>query len=347
VPAAALAARRGRRPALLLGYALGAAGAGLAVLAVATSAWPALLAALILFGGGTTANLAARYAATDLAQPQHRARALSTVVWGNTVGAVAGANLAGPAAWLSTRIGLPAGCGPFLLAVLAFGVAATGVSVGLRPDPLLLARTSATAGSGSRAPAVVGAAVWRVMPPRARLALAGVAICHTAMVGMVSMTPVHMGHGGASLRVVGVVISLHIAAMYAASPLFGWMADRLGRVPVLAIGAATIVAAAAVCGLAQSQNAPQLAGGLVLLGVGWSAGMVSGSTLLTESVRVEVRPAAQGLSDLAMNIGGVLGGVCAGIVLTVWSYEVLGLIVGFVALLFLAACMLGLLRPAW
>jgi MFS family permease len=346
VPASGLAIRRGRRPALLFGYALGAAGAALAVLAVGTSAWPALLAALILFGGGTTANLAARYAATDLARPQHRARALSTVVWGSTVGAVAGPNLAGPAGWLSTRIGLPAGCGPFLLAMLAFGVAAAGVSVGLRPDPLLLARTSATAGSGSRAPAVVGAAVWRAMPPRARLALAGVAICHTAMVAMMSMTPVHMGHGGASLRVVGVVISLHIAAMYAASPLFGWMADRLGRVPVLAIGAATVVAAAAVCGLAHSQNAPQLAGGLVLLGVGWSAGMVSGSTLLTESVRVEVRPAAQGLSDLAMNVGGVLAGVCAGIVVTVWSYAVLGLVVGFVALPFLVACMLGSLRPA-
>ena len=157
-------------------------------------------------------------------------------------------------------------------------------------------------------------------------------LCHTAMVGLMSMTPVHMNHSGSSLRVVGIVISLHVAAMYAASPLFGWMADRLGRVPVLAIGASLVVAASGVAGMAPSHDAPQLAAGLALLGFGWSAGLVSGSALLTESVRVEDRPAAQGLSDLVMNVGGAIGGAVSGIVVTAWSYAALGLIVGFTAL---------------
>lgn len=169
-------------------------------------------------------------------------------------------------------------------------------------------------------------------------------LCHTAMVGLMSMTPVHMNHAGSSLRVVGVVISLHVAAMYAASPLFGWMADRLGRVPVLAIGASLVVAAAGVAGMAPSHDAPQLAAGLTLLGFGWSAGLVSGSALLTESVRVEDRPAAQGLSDLVMNVGGAVGGAVSGIVVTAWSYAALGLIVGFTALPLLVVCLFASLR---
>jgi MFS family permease len=132
--------------------------------------------------------------------------------------------------------------------------------------------------------------------------------------------------------------------MYVASPLFGWMADRLGRVPVLAIGAALVVAASGIAGMAPSHEAPQLAAGLALMGFGWSAGLVAGSALLTESVPVADRPAAQGLSDLSMNVGGALGGVAAGVVVTAWSYAALGLLVGFTALPLLVACLYSSLR---
>ncbi|KAA2254970.1 MFS transporter [Solihabitans fulvus] len=356
LPAARLAARRGRRPALLLGYAVGTVGALVASVAVAAHSWPVLLCGLVMFGGGSAANLAGRYAATDLAHPRRRARSLSFVVWATTVGAVAGPNLADPAGRFAAAHGLPLGSGPFLLSAIVFGAASLGVFLGLRPDPLVVARAAelgreqprlaADHCTGGATPTAVRATAWRSLRPSARLALAGVTLCHTAMVGMMSMTPVHMNHAGASLKVVGLVISLHVAAMYGASPLFGWMADRLGRVPVLAMGAALVVAAAGVAGMAPAADAPQLAAGLILLGFGWSAGVVSGSALLTESVPIEARPAAQGLSDLCMNVGGALGGVLAGIVLTTWSYAVLGLAVGFTALPLLVLCLFATLRPA-
>jgi MFS family permease len=350
LPAARLAARRGRRPALALGYGAGALGAALAAVAVMATSWPALLVSLVLFGGATSANLAARYAATDLAHPHRRARSLAVVVWASTIGAVAGPNLADPAGRLAAFVGLPAGAGPFLLAAVAFAAAAFGVLVLLRPDPLAVVRVAhpvvrpAAHCAGGALPAPGVTAVWSSLRSSARLALVGVTLCHTAMVGLMSMTPVHMNHSGASLRVVGVVISVHVAAMYVASPLFGWMADRLGRVPVLAIGASLVVAASGVAGMAPSHDAPQLAAGLALLGLGWSAGLVAGSALLTESVAVPDRPAAQGLSDLCMNVGGAVGGVVAGVVVTAWSYAALGLIVGFTALPLLMVCLLATLR---
>jgi MFS family permease len=350
LPGARLAQRRGRRPALMLGYGVGALGALVAALAVALGWWQLLLPALVLFGGAGSANLAARYAATDLAHPHRRARSVGIVVWAATIGAVAGPNLADPAGRLAATVGLPVGAGPFLLAAVVFGVATLVIGVFLRPDPLVVVRDAEPEPvvpghcAGGQAPTKGSAAVWRSLQPSAKLALVAIALSHTAMVGLMSMTPVHMNHAGSSLQVVGIVISLHVAAMYGASPLFGWMADRLGRIPVLAIGAALLVAASGITGMAPSENAPQLAAGLTVLGFGWSAALVSGSALLTESVAVRDRPAAQGLSDLCMNVGGAIGGVTAGVVVTAWSFAALGLIVGFVALPLLAVCVYTTLR---
>lgn len=350
VPAARLAERRGRRPALVLGYGVGALGALAAACAVVLGQWQLLLPALILFGGATSANLAARYAATDLAHPHRRARSVGIVVWSATIGAVIGPNLADPSGRVAVDLGLPTGAGPFLLSAVVFAIAALVIARFLRPDPLVVVNEAAPvapahcAGGMTRTRGV--AAVWRSLRPTARLALVAITLCHTAMVGLMSMTPVHMNHSGSSLRVVGLVISVHVAAMYVASPLFGWMADRLGRIPVLAIGSALVVAASGVAGMAPSQDAPQLAAGLGLLGLGWSAGLVSGSALLTESVAVADRPAAQGLSDLCMNAGGALGGAVSGLVVTAWSYAALGLIVGFLALPLLVVCLFSTLQVA-
>ncbi|MEU5692677.1 MFS transporter [Actinosynnema sp. NPDC020468] len=350
LPAARVAERLGRRPALVAGYGIGAAGAAVAACGVVLGSWYVLVGALVLFGAASGANLAARYAGTDLADPRRRARSLALVVWAATLGAVLGPNLADPAGRLAVRVQLPVGAGPYLLSFALFGGAALVVLWGLRPDPLVVARAAVVApaahcagGGGDTRGALT---LWRSLSAMARLALAGVVLCHMAMVGLMSMTPVHMDHAGSSLRVVGLVISLHVAAMYIASPLFGWLADRIGRITVLAIGAALLVAASGVAGMAQSHDAPQLAVGLALLGLGWSAGLVSGSALLTESVAVADRPAAQGLSDLCMNIGGAAGGVVAGIVVTGWSYATLALIVGFTALPLLVVCLFASLRRA-
>lgn len=343
VPTARLATQYGRRRALVAAYGVGVLGACLAAVAASVGSWQLLLFALVLFGGGTTANLAARFAATDLASPAHRARSLSTVVWATTVGAVAGPNLADPA----TRFAGSAG--PFLLAAAAFGLAAAGIVAGLRPDPLVevgpVLGDSCCGAGGFEVPTRPDRAeVWRALGPSARLAVLGVVLCNTAMVGMMSMTPVQMNHGGSSLTVVGVVISMHVAAMYGASPLFGWLADRIGRMPVLALGGALVVAASGISGMAASHDAPQMAIGMIMLGCGWSAGVVSGSALLTESVPPRLRPATQGFADLLMNAGGALGGLTAGIVVQSWSYSALGLIVGFIALPFLMTCLFNTLR---
>ncbi len=333
-----VASRAGRRPALTLGYGVGALGAAVAVAAVTAGSVPALLGALLLVGSAMAASLAARFAATDLAEPRRRARALALVVWATTVGAIAGPNLANPVQDLAGRAGLEPTTGPYLLCLVALGLATAGTWWGLRPDPLLLARVR-EAGGGVPGPAASGADVRAALlaSPPALLGVGGIVLSQVVMISLMALTPVHMDHGGADLQLVGLVISLHVAGMYALTPVFGWLADRAGRTRVLALAAALLLAAAALCAIAGPRETAVLTSGLVLLGLGWSAGLVAGSALLTDSLPLDVRTRAQGLSDAAMNASGAIGAIAAGVVVAGASYAVLGVATaGLVALYLLA-----------
>jgi MFS family permease len=333
---ARVAARSGRRPALSLGYGVAALGGAGAVVAVALGSAPVLLAALVLVGAATAAGLAARFAATDLARPDRRASALSMIVWATTVGAVAGPNLAAPVQAAAGNAGLEPATGPFLLCTGAFALAALGTWAGLRPDPLLLARGAEGAAAGPPPDAAeVRAAL--LSSPAALLGLGGIVTGHLLMVGLMSMTPVHMDHGGATLAIVGLVISLHVAGMYALSPVFGWLADRIGRPPVLAVAAVFLLVSGVLCALAGPHDTALLTAGLVLLGLGWSGGLVAGSALLTDSVPVRVRAGVQGLADVAMNVSGAVGGIAAGLVFAGTSYAALGVVAAVLAVPYLVA----------
>ncbi|MFC6017253.1 MFS transporter [Plantactinospora solaniradicis] len=375
VPVTRIMRTGGRRPGLVAAYLTGAVGGVLIVVAAVTGWVPLLFLGMLLFGGGTAANLQSRYAAVDLAEPNRRGRQLSMVVWATTIGAVTAPNLAAPADDVLGWTGLPLLSGPFVFSVLAFVLAAGVLLVLLRPDPLLTARrlgaeraealpaeraealraealpaepvadavdtTGGGAAAGAGATSARGAArtvargdglraALRVVRevPAARLGISAVAMGHLVMVGVMAMTPVHLGewHSDADvLRVVGIVLSLHIAGMFALSPVVGWLTDRFGRRPVILGGIGTLLAACAVAGTA-GHNTAQVSVGLTLLGLGWSGTMVAGSTLLSESVSADVRPAVQGLSDLTMGLAGALAGALSGFVIQLAGYAVLNLL---------------------
>ncbi|WP_406009598.1 MFS transporter [Streptomyces sp. NBC_00637] len=322
IPMAALMTARGRRPGLVLAYLVGALGACGVVVAARAGNYPLMLCGMAAFGAASSANLQARFAAADLAEPQRRARAISHVVWATTIGAVLGPNIAAPAGRSVTGLGLgiPATAGPFLWAAGIFVVAAVLVAVLLRPDPLLTARALAPPEERSPQARSLRAGLTAVAAsPRARLALVTVAVSHTAMVSVMSMTPLDLTHHGASVDLIGLVISGHIAGMYAFAPLMRRLADRVGRLSVVGLAAGLLAVALFVAGTAGGSHG-QTAAGLFVLGLGWSAGLVSGSALLTDAVPQSARAAAQGLSDLTMNTSAGFGGAIAGLIVAQASY---------------------------
>ncbi|MEV1157570.1 MFS transporter [Micromonospora chokoriensis] len=359
VPVTRIMARHGRRPGLVVAYAVGAVGGVLVVLSAMTHWIPLLFLGMLLFGGGTAANLQARYTAVDLAEPARRGRQLSLIVWATTIGAVAAPNFAALADRVTTGWGLPPLAGPFAFSSAAFVLAAVVLLGLLRPDPLLTARrlaaadspvvpptdaasTAAVAEAPAAAPVAVRAprgagmrAAWSVVRvrPAARLGVAAVAVGHLVMVAVMAMTPVRLGESHADadvLRLVGIVLSLHIAGMYAFSPVVGWLTDRLGRRAVILGGVGFLLAACAVAGTA-GHHTPRLSVGLVLLGLGWSGTMVAGSTLLSESVPAGVRPSVQGFCDLVMGLAGAAAAVVSGFVMQFAGYPVLTLLAAVAA----------------
>jgi MFS family permease len=317
VPLARVADRRGRRVSLSAATLIAAIGAALCVLAITVRSLPLLFLGLAMVGAATAAGLQSRFAATDLATPETRGRDLSLVVWSTTIGAVTGPNLAGPGSAIGASLGLPGLAGVFVFPVVTLSLAAVAYLIWMRPDPLLESRRIARVrDAGSGGPLQLGSG----NPVLVRVAIITVALSHATMVALMSMTPVHLVHGGATLSVVGFTISLHIAGMYALSPLFGILSDRWGRLPTVVLGQALLIGSAVITALG-AHEIPVVMIGLIMLGLGWSAATVAGSALLTDAAPPDRTVVLQGRSDLSMNLAGAIGGAASGPLLAAFGYS--------------------------
>ena len=318
LPLARLTAKGGRRLALSVGYFSGVIGSVLAVLGGAHRNIVLMLMGTFMVGAASAAGYQARFAAIDLATNETRAKQLSFVVWGSTIGAVTGPNLMEPAGNLAEFFDLPRLVGPYLISATTLLFAAVVITIFLRPDPYLLANKNIATGKqkGSTKKALTHI---RQNPP-ALLAILAIAVGHVAMVSVMVMTPVHMAHVDVSLTIIGLVISVHVLGMYAFSPLVGSLSDRLGRVRVIQIGILTLLFSTIISGNSQADDAYTLGVGLFLLGLGWSCTLIAGSAYLSESVEQEFRASSQGASDLVMNLSGAGGGALAGVIIGTLSY---------------------------
>ncbi len=313
IPLARLAGRRGRRVALTTGNVAALIGIAVVIAAAALRLFPLLLVGIALIGAGNAATLQSRFAATDLASTARRGRDLATVVWATTVGGVVGPLLLAPGELIGASIGMPRLTGAYLFSFAAQVCAFALYVLVLRPDPLLLAQRVEREASAS----VTAPAPQADRPGVARFAMLAVAASHVTMASVMAMTPVHLSHivaPDAVTLAVGITISAHVFGMYGLSPVFGVLADRVGRVGVIVLGQVLLAASLAVAALLPDSQAGVLVA-LVLLGLGWSAATVSGSALLTEATPLSLRPRRQGRSDTLMTACAAAGSVLAGLVL--------------------------------
>ncbi|CAI9386430.1 MFS transporter [Microbacterium sp. T2.11-28] len=321
IPLARLAARTGRRRALTLGNLFALVGIAVVIAAAAARVFPLLLLGVILIGAGNAGNLQSRFAATDLAPTTRRARDLGTVVWATTVGGVVGPLLLTPGEAVGQAIGMPPLTGAYAFSIVAQLCAFVLYVVALRPDPLLTAQRVARGGG-----AAAGTLIDVDRPRVARYAVFAVTGSHVVMASVMAMTPVHLAHlaPGEVTLVVGVTIALHVFGMYGLSPVFGFLADRTGRIRVILLGQALLAAALVVAAVSPEDQWAVLVA-LLLLGLGWSAATVAGAALLTESTETARRPRRQGLSDTIMTLSAAAGAVLAGVVLSWIGYGGLAL----------------------
>jgi MFS family permease len=319
IPLANIAARRGRRYALGLGAGLAILGAIGMITAAALRSFPVELIALFFLGSANAVSLQARFAAADIPTSRPKAKDISIVVWATTFGAVIGPNLIAPSESLGVTLGLPHLAGPFLLTILAQTLSTTVFWFGLKPDPLLLAQKIDSEKRALQRRKFREAIPIVRQKPIAAFAVISIALSHMVMVSVMSMTPAHLSITGHSLSDVGFTISLHVAGMYALSPIFGLISDRFGARKTIILGQLILLASLAVSGFG-ANNFSMVVLGLFLLGLGWSSATVAGSALLSESLDISEKPVVQGLSDSLMSLSGAFGGAISGTILILFGF---------------------------
>ncbi|MGW4668753.1 MFS transporter [Streptosporangium sandarakinum] len=343
LPLGTLAARRGRRVALAGGWWTAAVGAAVLVVAAQWSLVVPLFGGLLLIGAGLAVSLQSRFAATDLAQPHHKARSLALIVWVGTLGSVLGPNLGVPGEIIGAATGLTVYAAAFLIAALCLAVAGLVVWMWLRPDPLLFlgqAVPPAPAGPGSRQPGRIRQVLAELrVNRRARVAVIAILTAQIVMVGIMTMTPVHLTHHGGSITLVGITISLHIVGMYAPAPLVGLIADRYGHRPAITAGLG-VLAASLLIGAVKPDDTGWTITSLILLGIGWSFVNVAASALFNAAVSAETRASSQGGVDALSNLWGATAAFASGPLLAVSSFSLLS-IVALIVLIPLGVLMAG------
>lgn len=318
--------RSGRRVGLAAGYLASALGAAGVVLAAELESIPLFVFSLLFYGAAFSTNLQARYAGADLARPEARATAVSIVLVATTVGAVIAPNLVEQTGDLAAQLDLPRLAGPFLLSAAVLSLASLVLTIFLRPDPLLTARKLAL-----DAPAADGGDDEGDRRG-VRVAVAVMVVTQLVMVAIMTMTPIHMRDHGHSLSDTGMVISLHIAAMFLPSPITGIAVDKFGRRPMIAASGVVLLAAGLLAAATPADSMVLLSVALVLLGLGWNFGLIAGTALITDSVPLATRATTQGRADLLIALAGSTGGLGSGLIVAGTSYSTLGLLGGVAAL---------------
>ncbi|MFP3394967.1 MFS transporter [Brevibacterium sp. SIMBA_078] len=368
-PLAVLAGRSGRRKALTLGFGIGTLGAVVVLIGVALQFLPLFMLGMMMCGSSTASGLQARYAAVDLADPAAAGRAMSLVVWATTVGSVLGPSFTAPGAHLGETLGMNGLAGPYLISMVAFALATLSASTLTKSvaagtdhpgEPRVddpghdgegTAEVNGSAASAKEsAPTDKSTTTEATAPPPMKLgealrfalarpvplfAMITIIAGQMMMTNVMVMTPVHMDHQEFSLGAIGIVVSIHIAGMYALSPVFGWMADRWGSGVVIAGGAGIFVLTivlGVIDAVAPESSMVLLSTALSLLGIGWSMFLIGGSSLLTASVPAHAKVPLQGASDSAMNLGGALMAAMAGSVLGAGGFLWINLMATFVLL---------------
>jgi len=318
-----LMARRGRRLGLAAGYSVGVLGALIATGAVLSRSFPLLLLGTFIIGFGNSSNLLSRYAAADLVAPQRRASAIGLVVWGSTVGGIVGPWLVPVSGSIAARAGLPTLAGPYLVPVVTVGLAALMSFLLLRPDPFALAHHSTVRQAHHPDAAPVATILRR---PTVLAAIVALIAGQFTMTLVMTMTPLHMTAHGQGLELVGIVLSAHVAGMYALAPISGRLTERLGSVTTIFLGTAVLVTASLMAALAPPEGGSILLVALFLLGFGWSLGFVAGSAMLSTGLELSERTRLQGFVDALIWSTSAVASLGSGVIVATAGYTGLGIL---------------------
>ncbi|HFU5879293.1 MFS transporter [Enterococcus lactis] len=330
-----------RRGGLSTGFILGGLGAIGVIIATTVENILFLFLALFIYGFGTATNLQARYAGSDLAEPQDRSKAISIAMVATTFGAIVGPNTSDLMTKVAHHFSLPPLTGAFILSAMAYLSSGIVLFLFLRPDPYQVAKEldhleneDSQPKAGSQKTDNKGVFIGALIMITTQM----------VMVAIMTMTPIHMKAHGHGLKDVGIVIGIHIGSMYLPSLVTGILVSKFGAYKTGILSGVTLAMAAVTAMVAPPDSTAILSVALSLLGIGWNFGLISGTTMLVDATDLLERPKVQGSVDVFIALAGAFGGAISGVILNRFSYGTLGLfgmIISFLLIVYILIYLIG------
>ncbi len=321
--------KAGRRIGLAVGLSFVIAGMLVSASAISAGSLVFFLGGAILLGMGRSALEQTRYAAAEIFPLSQQAKVIGMIVFAGTVGAIGGPLLVEPSVEVARAQGFHEHVGPFWFGAGLMALALILLLVALRPDPKELAALLARQGEESRSAdgSTDGSASDRTSSsaasrgltqvlellklPDVQLAIAAMAIGQLVMTLLMVVTPLHMNRADYKADAISYVLMAHTLGMFGLSGLSGWLAGRVGRVPMIFCGALVQVLAAMMMPL--STELPVLFVSLFLLGLGWNFSYIAGSSHLSAALEgSRQRGRVQGINETMVAIASAMGSLGTG-----------------------------------
>ncbi|HJU69672.1 MAG TPA: MFS transporter [Gemmatimonadaceae bacterium] len=328
--------RWGRRPVLIAGYSLGAAGYTIAGFGVTLEILALFITGVLTLAVALGIGGLTRVAAAEMFPPSERGRGIAWLQTSAIAGAVAGPLFLMLTEPLGHAIGRDALGLVWWIAPLL--VIAGAVTLRRAAEPMEIAKEIERAHPHPSSATSSGGAVRS-----GRLLVAGVvalAASHAAMASVMGVAGVAVVHAGHGAGVLGTVMMLHFVGMYGLSRIVGHATDRWGRRPTILIGLVLLAVGGGVVALFPGMGG--LAAGLLIVGLGWSFGYIGASVLLTDITVPSRRARILGRADLITQLTAAVIATSGGVWFAENGLEGLGLAaigvvtVPFVAFLFVA-----------
>jgi len=333
--------RFGRKTSFQLGLGVAVLSALLCGYAAYSQNFWLLVAATVVAGYYNANAQLYRFAAAELALPAFREKAISLVMAGGLIGAVAGPNLAVgtrnltevPFAGAYLALAGVALLAMALLAFIHFPSAESGGGHDRRAGPLQ-ARPAPSGGilrqaQDERNTASVKADEGRPLREIMRqpvfiVAAAAGALGYGVMNLLMAATPIAMQVCGLPFSDAALVLEWHVIGMFAPGFFTGHLIKRFGTLPIMAVGLALNVGCVLVA--LSGVELHQFLIALFLLGVGWNFLFTGSTTLALTAYRPEERDKAQGALNFCVFAVLALSSLASGVLVTTqgWTWLNLG-----------------------
>ena len=303
--------RFGRKTSFQMGLAVGFLSALLCCYAAYSRNFWLLVAATVVAGYYNANAQLYRFAAAELAEPAFREKAISLVMAGGLIGAVAGPNLASATRSLTAT--------PFAGAYLALaGVALLAMAllafIEFAPAPV-----KSTAG-----PTGTGRPLGEIMrQPVFIVAAAAGALGYGVMNLLMAATPIAMQICSLPFSDVATVLEWHVIGMFAPGFFTGHLIKRFGTLPIMGAGLALNIVCVMVA--LSGVDFTQFLVALFLLGLGWNFLFTGSTTLALTAYRPEEKDKAQGALNFCVFAVLALSSLASGVLVTTSGWSLLNL----------------------